>query len=676
MYISPVDILGISVDELMNLDNKGLIRLEKKLNIQKLQNKGGHYNPQQFDSLLVQLTDTDKKLSIFFIEKHPNLKHFITTGKDVGIKTFTIDESLLSQAPHIREFLAPYFDAYFMRLVKQDYKAKKYDTILSAMQHKELFTDQLLAEYYDYIKGQVEVVVERILVARKGQLASNTPQITYKTFVALMNTLPLGYIRKAKFAYVNALVDYYNLTLNKHGEFSKIQLAFRNFTLIEIGDEDSIAQFKRLAKQIGNTAVLHQNAKESSSSSIWGTVIIVFTIIVFIGRSARVFKGSSDYSSTNNISNDYPSFNFPDSGDKTAFYSDIIHKAQGDSIVNGVTTQFSTGQNYFPLQFRKITTNAHSDQRIIVANSRTHQLLLFVQEDAKNDVNKTIAIAANDSLSILGISKKSRLMFYAGTDFVTVKNNKSFVENNGNYKIYPTKRYFKTVSETELGWLKDIYIIDSIGKNPKIKLGENELLLSDIFFHTKPHIMLPPEIEEIVEETVIEATVYDETKDAWSSPKNEFFSALAKGKVLDEDNIVLGNGDNPYSNTFKKSNHISISGYKVKVYNDCDEDLIVFSRNLSSQRDQAVFVTSFGNVEIHLHKENDTLYFYKGKKFNKEKSNNINHKTTPDGYFSEVTNYGQRLLKKAFIVQDLGSEPNIQVTDSDILINQIRYKEE
>ena len=61
MYVSPVDLLDISLDELMNLDEKGIIRLEKRLKLQKHQRKLGNYNPQQTYELLYQLKDKEKR---------------------------------------------------------------------------------------------------------------------------------------------------------------------------------------------------------------------------------------------------------------------------------------------------------------------------------------------------------------------------------------------------------------------------------------------------------------------------------------------------------------------------------------------------------------------------------------------------------------------------------------
>lgn len=167
MYISPVNLLGLSLDELMNLDSRGIIRLEKTLKIQRLRSGANAYNPEQVSSIVKQLSSPEQKKSVYFIEKHKYLKEFITTGKDSGEKTFIIDAVILADTPNIKEFLEPYFEAYFMRMVKADFALKKYDTIIKAMSHKELFTDNLLTTYYRYIKSQADIITEKSIYIRK-----------------------------------------------------------------------------------------------------------------------------------------------------------------------------------------------------------------------------------------------------------------------------------------------------------------------------------------------------------------------------------------------------------------------------------------------------------------------------------------------------------------------------
>ncbi len=667
MYISPVDILGISVDELMNLDSRGLIRLEKRLKIQKLQQQDDAYNPQQYDALLAQLADVEKKKSIFFVEKHPNLKKFISTGEDDGVKTFSIDENLLKDAPHVNQFLAPYFDAYFMRLVKRDFKNRNYDALIRAMKYKALFTNQLLTTYYEYIKTQIEIITEKIVVAKKGQLIEYCPEITYKTLVELMNTVPLGFIKKVKLGYVNAMVDYYNSTLNNYPEFSKVKRVFSNFPFIEIGDQDLIAYFKQLSQHITTTSVKRSPQSESSSSSGWQVIFIVIGIIIFIARFSRLFTGSSSNSSSRPTS----SFNFPVHAttydeNKTAFYSDLIRKASGDSITTGNERKLQTGSNPYPLQFKNMKRNNRSKtSEILIENKRANPVIVFMQANPVIRENKAVAILGGDSLRISGISKKSMLVFYAGKAFVNQQNGITIDSKSGNFKIKPPKGYFRSVSENELAWLKDKNLIDSVGNEPKIILTEDELVFNDIQVHQEAHEILP------LEPAVVENTI--ESGKKWNISKNHFFSDLEKGATKGTRAIPLANGTNPYPVLFKDINHPTISGYEVPVYNNSKEGVIVFSRNVLLARDQAVFVASKDSIQIHLHDANDTLYFYKGRDFRKVEST-YTAINAPHAYFMKFSKENKKLFKHYYAVQELGDNPQITLSDTDVIFTEVILK--
>ena len=139
MYVSPVDLLGISIDELMSLDNKNLIRLEKMLDAKFALGETQGYNQQELNRILLQLDNPETKMAIFFIEKHPLLKKFITDGTHSHVKTFSIDEELLVDTPGVNDFLEPYFEQYFFPFIKQELQKKRYDIILRAMNNKDLF---------------------------------------------------------------------------------------------------------------------------------------------------------------------------------------------------------------------------------------------------------------------------------------------------------------------------------------------------------------------------------------------------------------------------------------------------------------------------------------------------------------------------------------------------------
>ena len=236
MYVSPVDLLGISLDELMGLDDKNLIRLEKILDAKFALGATQGYNQQELNRILDQLNDPETKKAVFFVEQHPLLKKFIIDGTHSHVKTFSIDKELLAATPGVDDFLKPYFEQYLFPFIKQELQKKRYDIILRAMDNKELFSPLFLDKYYRLIIDRLDYMIETIKTVAPGKLYRGIPEITYGTFVDLLNTVPIGLIRKAKIDYINAMVDYYNMTKSTYPEFSVIRRAFANMGRLYFDD--------------------------------------------------------------------------------------------------------------------------------------------------------------------------------------------------------------------------------------------------------------------------------------------------------------------------------------------------------------------------------------------------------------------------------------------------------
>ena len=649
MYISPVDVLGISPEEVMSLDKKGLIRLEKQLKAQKLHSKKGPYNPQQFDALLAQLADEDQKKSVYFVEKHPHLKAFITTGEDAGPKTFELDSVLLSKTPFIAHFLAPYMEAFFMRLVKRDFSKKKYDTIINALDRKSIFTEELLLVYYQYIKAQVDIVIENIKVCSPGDITRKFPEIVYKTFVLLLNTVSLGFIRSSKLAYVNAMVDYYNITKNSYSEFDKIKRCFRNFKLLEVADLETKKHLEGLAIQIGGQPN-YQTQTTKSSSSTWRTVGIIIGVIIFLFRVGR-FIGSSNSSSTNYPTSNYNSQILIDTylndmdkmlkEDKTAFYSDLLYTSEVGLAANYYGQSMENSENPFPLNFSSIPNVTATDLFITIENKRKDKPAIVFNKNSANSGNTAVFITANNKIRFRTGSQKEELLFYLGSDFVVESNANKNIYNNGNIKaLSPRNRYFKSITDKEKDFLKTVYIIDSIGANASIEILLDSVVFKNVYYKTSPQKLLSIEdwtnnklaeeaaVEETVyeematEESLIEETVLEETEtviieEVVVRSNDQFFKNLNRHKIDTLSNLLpfqLITGENPYPEQLKSRTHSDINGYLVEIDNDNkEEELIFFSRNASSGRDQSSYMRAKRGTTVRLQEKYDTLSFYIGK---------------------------------------------------------------
>lgn len=703
MYISPVNLLGLSLDELMNLDSRGIIRLEKTLKIQRLRSGANAYNPEQVSSIVKQLSSPEQKKSVYFIEKHKYLKEFITTGKDSGEKTFIIDAVILADTPNIKEFLEPYFEAYFMRMVKADFALKKYDTIIKAMSHKELFTDNLLTTYYRYIKSQADIITEKVSISENGELIMKCPEVAYKTYIYLLNTVSLGVISKSKMDYVSAMIDYYNRTKNLYSEFSVVQRAFRNFKLIEVASQETKDFYAKAANQVGSLRSSSEQSRSSnremdkgSNSSFSGLKMIglIIGIVIFLVRVGRIFtsssSSSSNYSTYSSPNYKFPTLEFSYEDDKTAFYSDLIHKAEADSISAENKVIIKSGFTPYSGSF-KSNNPVISNDLIKVYNKRTRPFILFKHYNGM-EADFASYSRPNDTLNILYKDYIKELVFYMGDDFVGSERVKR-ITSGSSTKLSSGKKYFKDVNADELVFLKNKYIIDSIGSAPKIIVYDNDISFTDVYYHLERHKLLEPEveIEEDVPETIImdvepeimystSENAYEPNSSVWRKDKEPFFKTLFRGTQSVNLNkwrpITFKTGENPYPDLFKGITNSTLNGYEVKVTNKSDEDLFLFTTNFGLERDQATYIKSDDSVVINLHPDGDTLYFYIGTDFYKYKgSYNSDNFTEPRGYFKTTSKTSKEYFNKGFLIEDLGVEPQININLFGVTFVDIEYKE-
>lgn len=695
MYISPVDLLGLSLDQLMNLDSRGIIRLEKTLKIQRLRSGANAYNPEQVSSIIKQLSNEEQKKSVYFVEKHRYLKEFITTGNDSGEKTFVIDAVLIAKTPNIKEFLEPYFEAYFMKMVKTDFAAKKYDTIIKAMQHKELFTDYLLSTYYRYIKSQADIITEKVKISSNGDLISRCPEVTYKTYIHLLNTVSLGVITKSKADYVNAMIDYYNITKNAYQEFPRVQRAFRNFKLIEVANQETKDFYIKVANHVGSQHWASQqqqhtstrrDTKKSKGSSFSNlkAIGIVIGIMIFLVRVGRIFTSSSssstNYSTYSSPNYKIPTLEFSYEDDKTAFYSDLIHKAENDSLDINNKIIIKSGTTPYAASF-KSNEGLRSGDFIKVLNKRTRPFILF---EHFNVIKPDYAAYTrpNDSFKIMNKNYLEELVFYMGDDFVGNESLKRETYGSST-KLSASKKYFKSVNEKELSFLKNKYIIDSLGTDPNIVVYDDDIVFTDVFYHLEPHKILPPEVEEVEEAIIMDSEphrYYEEPSETVSRKnKAPFFVNLFKGEDVSTVKWSLKNlktGANPFPKIFKSIRSNSITGYEVVVNNTSAEDVILFGVNTALSRDQSTYIKKNTSVILNLHDEDDTLYIYMGSYFYQHKDFDVNSTiNSPNGFFKNSSKIGKDLSKKSFTITYLGVNPKINITPFGVTLVDIEYDE-
>ncbi|WP_425657472.1 hypothetical protein [Tenacibaculum ascidiaceicola] len=278
MYISPIDLLNISIEELEFIDDKKIIRLEKHLKVLMLQNQIEHYNLEETQHLIQQLKDPFKRKAIIFIEEHPLFKQFITNGVANKPSVFNFKEKYKHLINTFSSFLAPYLNTYFIPFLKGDYQNKKYDIIIEALHNKDIFTSDLLFKVYQYIEQQTQLLIETIEdTSNKFKLYKKCPQVTNKSLIILLNSVPDGIAKDLKVNYANSLANYYIRTRINFFEYPKIKYAYQLVSKIEIDDKELKNQFNNISK-LGNW----NHSFLTPRSFIAFLFQIIFTILILL----------------------------------------------------------------------------------------------------------------------------------------------------------------------------------------------------------------------------------------------------------------------------------------------------------------------------------------------------------------------------------------------------------
>jgi len=514
MYISPVDILGITVDELEHLGVEGIEHIERKLRQQRLEREEDTFDPKQFDALFDQLRDAEKRKCILFVEMHPRLKRFLMTGDDDGPKTFSLRLDALDMALGIQKFLAPYFERYFMPLVKRDCQRRKYKTIVWALRSKGLFTTDLLDTCYEFIIAEMRVLVERIKLAKSGELIENCPEITKKSLVRLMNTVPSKDMQEVKMAYVSAMVDYYNQKQERHHEREDLIFAFQNFKGLQLDDAKLAEHLKELSKRVNRGGY----QKVSATPSIWQlssgqkfsiALGAVLMLMVFSGPMAGYLLTTSesalpfgeDYSlvsiaeADNEVSEslltdsleDHVAIGHYSESHLNLFYANLISNAP-DNDTAGRHVVIENGENPYPYFFSDRNDSDISGYPVPIVNNSNNDVIVFATKTALNKTQCTFIAAGSVSHLFLHDGAEN-LSFYKGNLFfrIAYPNPTKYTHCASTAELlfqqnYIPNGYFKKVSPSNKGLINRIYDISSLGTDPMISVTNSDIVFSEIEF--------------------------------------------------------------------------------------------------------------------------------------------------------------------------------------------------
>ncbi|WP_442265376.1 hypothetical protein ACSIGC_13720 [Tenacibaculum sp. ZS6-P6] len=672
MYISPIDILDISLEDLEQIDKKNIIRLEKRLKVLRLQNQDEFYNLDEMHLLIEQLKDSEKRKSIIFIEKHPKFKEFISSGNDDGPSTFFFEEEFIKNLSQYSDFLAPYLDTYFFPLLKRDYQAKKYDTIIEALNYEEIFSSDLLLRCYKYLEQQTIILIETIKITKAKTLYEKCPQVTYDTHTDLLNLLPYGISDDLKLDYVNALVDYYNKSRINNKEYNKIKKAYRLFAKLSTSDSFVEDQFKDLA----SLGYQDNGLQGSGSNNFEAFRVFAFLIAVFVGIARFASNNSSSnytFDTTKIYNNSEISENLTHIYKKTQkdFIWNLYFRAKDSSLKASKSFRkisLKTGDKafktrfdfYYTSNFKKSFKVTHLLDSITIKNKSDKSLVLFTKYKGEK-LMSTVFINSKDSLKI-AYQNYLRLIYYLGENFseakIRNKTEKLFSKidpKDTENLLKINKIYNKKDSTSHILITNDSIIYHKL----EVKTSENPDYIYKRKYDTSTEITAP--------EKEIAYDDYKRTSTNWNKSKKLFFKRLIKDIANKKKQIIpdtFVTGQNLYPDFFRNYSHVDVSGYPVSIKNHTDKHLVIFNRNLASKRDFTTYIKPHEELKVFLYDTGDSLYFYKGKYFYTYKGTPILKRDLSD----------IQLFSKPVIIKSVkGENPFIEVNEKITKIVGLQY---
>ncbi len=659
MYISPIDLLDISIEELENIDNKNIIRLEKRLKILAKQDQNNVNNIEEVQLLINQLKDPIKRQTIIFIEEHPLFKQFITNGVANKPSVFNFKEKYTTQLSSFSSFLAPYLETYFIPLLKKDYQRKKYDTIIEALRKKDLFTDDLLFKAYQYIEQQTKILIETINITPKRKLYEKCPQVTYRTFIELLNTVPNGIIKDLKIDYVNALVDYYNKTLTNNSEYTKIKKAYRLFSEIETEDPFVHDQLKKLGL-LGYKSELELEETNQTSG-----FLIIRVIAIIIAIAVAIAKCSNDSNKYNYTPNSQEVFNNSLKNEnilkfikknaiqkqRTFLENLYIASKEAGTSTNKTLKKLTSGEDPFytfnkpiPHLHKQLIVKSHYSDSILINNSSTKDLILFSKYQ-NEPLKSAIIVKQKDSLKIK-YENLCYFTFYLGKNFM-----RSFDKN------IKSSFFFNEITVKDSDRLLKKYTLS----NKVNHLGEIKIQNDTILFkNVEVEISIDQELEKIQHKIKEEKEKLVQIK-----KRSSFFEKLkdnVNNSSLSKAASPFHTGDNPYPLLFESPH--KEEGYEVSINNDSEKNLIIFTRNNNNYRNFASYIAPNDQLSIYFYENVDSIYLYRGTSFYLK--NNIN--------VLNMDSMDKLLFDKPIIIQNfLGQNPKITITNNNVSIEELDY---
>lgn len=205
-YINPFDLLGITTENLSEVNSYSINKSKRKLiaeielsDTNTIVHNGVELNKGDCIKIIDELDNKDFKEFHFFIYGNLTLKKFLTTG-DIGFFENFQTESIYN-LPEFLDFISPFFSQQYDRILFDNYKHANQKNLIKLLANKPIvsasYYEKCFKTTYSYIKeidNEIKNIISEISIGKSSfinkQFVGLDLLIVEKVNIELLNLLP------------------------------------------------------------------------------------------------------------------------------------------------------------------------------------------------------------------------------------------------------------------------------------------------------------------------------------------------------------------------------------------------------------------------------------------------------------------------------------------------------
>ncbi|MDG5491246.1 hypothetical protein [Psychroserpens sp. SPM9] len=462
MYQSIVDLLDISPEDLLNIDDAQIIRFEKILK-SKIVIDHSSFNTEDTHHIISVLRDPKLRKYFYMIEKHPKLKAFLTSKAPLESKTLTINSTLISKLEidvnQFRSFIEPYLKPLLLPQLKQAINTNAFAFVLDNIKTDDLYSESLKFECQQLILNKIRTTIH--LLETHPNLKT-TKYIKENSFGALVKHSASGYGLELTKTYIETLVKQLKQV---HSRSKNANHYYQGLLATSHANIENNGINRFVEAHINNH--VSRTILDKKTPDEWGIqVLLTIAVLGLTMVIAMVLKSYNENQvikkySAKDVTNFYQSFNDTYGKHLTKDANGVLKNIEGQLILKAYKYPYDINNDlYNPLFFPFYETfpkaNTSTPHTLTIENLDSDKSLIVFR---KNKYNHCELLPPRSRLTTF-VAPKDSLIFYRGK-FLNI-------DDYGGLSIF--NGIFKHSSKADRLRFFQVYIVDSKHKSKHARI--------------------------------------------------------------------------------------------------------------------------------------------------------------------------------------------------------------